>query len=104
MRPQPNVTSYFGGRVTREGQYFVSECDSLPVASQGDSESEAIANLVEALQLYIDTAVAEGVLDEIVRRYGWHATHELPPRETSDRFVIPVRVPSDVAASLERSA
>ena len=36
MRPQSHVTSYFGGRVYREGDLFVSECDSLPVASQRD--------------------------------------------------------------------
>lgn len=70
----------------------------------GREPERPIANLVEALQLYLDTAVAEGVLDEIVRRYGWHATHELPSKEASDRFVIPVRVPSQIAASLERSA
>jgi predicted RNase H-like HicB family nuclease len=104
MRPQSHVTNYFGGRVYREGKVFVSECEGLPVASQGESESEAIANLVEALQLYLDTAVSEGILDEIVRRYGWHATHEFPSKEARDRFVIPVRVPSQIAASLERSA
>jgi hypothetical protein len=30
MRPQSHVTSYFGGRVYREGKVFVSECEGLP--------------------------------------------------------------------------
>ncbi len=104
MLPHSFVTSYFAGRVYREGQFFVSECDGLPVASQGETESEAIVNLTEAVQLFLDDALAHGDLDEIVRRYGWHVTHELPPRESSDRFVVPVRVPHHVASSLESSA
>ena len=104
MRTHSRVTSYFAGRVHREGDLYVSECEGLPVASQGKSESEAIANLVEALQLFLDSTLAHDALDEVVRRYGWRPMRELPAKETPDRFVIPVRVPRQVAASLERSA
>ena len=104
MLPHPFVTSYFAGRVHREGNLFVSRCEGLPVASQGESESEAIVNLTEAVQLFVDDALAHGSLAEVVRRYGWQATHELPARDSWDRFLVPVRVPHHVASSLESSA
>ena len=103
MLPHPFVTSYFAGSIHQEGALFVSRCEGLPVASQGRSESEAIVNLTEAVQLFVDDALAHGSLDEVVRRYGWHTTHELPGRDSANRFVIPVRVPHQVASSLESS-
>lgn len=103
MLPHSFVTSYFAGRVYREGRFFVSECDGLPVASQGETESEAIVNLAEAVQLVLDSALEHGSLDEVVRQYGWRVTHELPGPESPDRFVVPVRVPHDVASSLGSS-
>ena len=104
MLPHPFVTSYFAGRIHQEGSLFVSQCEGLPVASQGATESEAIVNLAEAVQLFVDDALAHGSLNEVVRRYGWHTTHELPVPDSRDRFVVPVRVPHDVASSLESSA
>lgn len=104
MLPHPSVTSYFAGRLHQEGDLFVSQCEGLPVASQGRSESDAIVNLAEAVQLFVDDAIAHGSLGAVVRRYGWQATQELPGRDSSDRFVIPVRVPHHVASSLESSA
>ena len=38
--------------VYREGGAFVSQCLDVDIASEGDSEQEAIANLREALELY----------------------------------------------------
>lgn len=40
--------------VTREGDWFVSRCLEVEVASQGRSIDEALANLREALELYFD--------------------------------------------------
>ncbi len=38
--------------LTREGRWFVAQCLEVDVASQGRSEKSALANLVEALELY----------------------------------------------------
>lgn len=38
--------------VFREGKYFVSQCLNVEVSSFGETISEAVANLNEALQLY----------------------------------------------------
>jgi predicted RNase H-like HicB family nuclease len=38
----------------REGDWFVSQCVEIDVASQGKTEAEALANLKEALELYFE--------------------------------------------------
>ena len=40
--------------IWREGEWYVAQCLEVDVASQGESEDEALANLREALQLYFE--------------------------------------------------
>jgi predicted RNase H-like HicB family nuclease len=42
--------------IEKEGDGYVSLCPELDVASQGDSIAEARANLIEALELFFETA------------------------------------------------
>jgi len=42
--------------IEREGSGYVSLCPELDVASQGDTIEKARANLVEAVQLFLETA------------------------------------------------
>jgi predicted RNase H-like HicB family nuclease len=44
----------FAATVWREGKWYVSQCLEVDVASQGETEEEALANLKEALELYFD--------------------------------------------------
>jgi predicted RNase H-like HicB family nuclease len=44
----------FAASVWREGNWFVSQCLEVDVASQGKTEKEALANLREALELYFE--------------------------------------------------
>lgn len=44
----------FAATVWREGNWYVSQCLEVDVASQGESEEEALANLKEALELYFE--------------------------------------------------
>ena len=48
--------------IDREGDGFVALCPELDVASQGDSIEEARANLIEALELFYETASPEEIL------------------------------------------
>ncbi|MBC7928839.1 MAG: type II toxin-antitoxin system HicB family antitoxin [Bryobacteraceae bacterium] len=41
--------------VWREDEWYVSQCLELDVASQGQTEEEALANLREALELHFET-------------------------------------------------
>jgi len=45
-----------------EGGYWVAECLSLPgCLSQGKTKEEAIVNIKEAIQLYIDVLEEDGL-------------------------------------------
>ena len=44
----------FAATVWREGRWYVSQCLELAVASQGDTEEEALANLKEAIELHFE--------------------------------------------------
>jgi predicted RNase H-like HicB family nuclease len=44
----------FAATVWREGDWYVSHCLKVDVASQGKSEEEALENLKEALELHFE--------------------------------------------------
>jgi len=44
----------FTASVWREGDWFVAQCLEVDVASQGETEEEALANLREALELHFE--------------------------------------------------
>ena len=48
----------FAATVWRESNWYVSQCLEVDVASQGESEEEALANLKEALELHFETPQA----------------------------------------------
>ncbi|MBN9658656.1 MAG: type II toxin-antitoxin system HicB family antitoxin [Acidobacteria bacterium] len=48
----------FHAAVWREGNWFVSQCLDIDVASQGESETEVLANLREALVLHLEEPCA----------------------------------------------
>lgn len=52
--------------IHREGDLYVSLCPEVDVASQGASIEDARANLVEALELFFETATPA----ELQRRVG----------------------------------
>ena len=44
----------FSARIWQEGDWFVAQCLDIEIASQGETESEALANLTEALELHFE--------------------------------------------------
>jgi predicted RNase H-like HicB family nuclease len=48
----------FSAFVWREGDWYVSQCLEVDVASQGKTEDEAVANLKEALELHFEPPLA----------------------------------------------
>ena len=52
-------------RYGKEKEGYVSKCPELGVASAGDSVEEALQNLQEAVELYIENARELGMLSEI---------------------------------------
>jgi predicted RNase H-like HicB family nuclease len=55
-----NVTAV----IWQEDDVYVSKCPELEVASAGDTPEEAIENLKEAVELYIENAKALGILND----------------------------------------
>lgn len=48
----------FSASVWQEGDWFVAQCMEVDVASQGETEGEALENLREALELHFTPPVA----------------------------------------------
>jgi predicted RNase H-like HicB family nuclease len=48
----------FSATVWREGEWYVAQCLEVDVASQGETEEEALVNLKEALELHLEPPVA----------------------------------------------
>ncbi|MBN1258514.1 type II toxin-antitoxin system HicB family antitoxin [Candidatus Peregrinibacteria bacterium] len=44
----------FKNVVWKEGKYYVSQCLNVDVSSFGETREEALANLDEALELYLE--------------------------------------------------
>jgi len=51
--------------VWKETAGYVSKCPELGVASCGDSFEEAVSNLQEAVDLYLENAIELDLFDEI---------------------------------------
>jgi predicted RNase H-like HicB family nuclease len=49
-------TRHLTGIIERDGGGFVALCPELDVASQGDTVEEARLNLIEAIELFLETA------------------------------------------------
>ena len=48
------MTRPFAATVWREGNWYVSQCLEVDVASQGETEDEALTNLAEPLELHFE--------------------------------------------------
>ena len=51
----------FTAVLNKEGDWYVALCPDLDVASQGQTVEEALANLKEAVELFLETASPEEV-------------------------------------------
>ena len=59
---ETNITAV----IWKEDNAYVSKCPELEIASAGDTPQEALENLKEAVELYIENAKALGILDDFV--------------------------------------
>ncbi len=48
------MTYQFSSVITKEERLFVANCPELDIASQGETIEEAINNLKEAIELYLE--------------------------------------------------
>jgi predicted RNase H-like HicB family nuclease len=52
------MKQHFSARTWREGDSVIAQCVEIDVASHGRSEEEAIENLREAMELYLEPPTA----------------------------------------------
>jgi predicted RNase H-like HicB family nuclease len=57
------VKRTFTASITRENDWFVAQCLEVDVASQGETEEEALMNLGEAVALHLTPPVATALPD-----------------------------------------
>jgi predicted RNase H-like HicB family nuclease len=50
------MKQHFTAIIEREGDEYVALCPELDIASQGNSVEEARRNLIEAIELFLETA------------------------------------------------
>ena len=80
--------------VTRDGRWFISRTPVLDVCSQGDTEVSAIANLTEAIQLFLLSCFERGTLGTVLRESGFRrADHPSPETESPISRSITVPLP-----------
>lgn len=58
-------THQLTGIIEREGDGYVALCPELDIASQGDTVEAARQNLIEALELFFETAAPEEVASRL---------------------------------------
>ena len=112
-----------------EGPDWLAYCPPLDVVTQADTKEAALQSLKEAVQLWFESCIARGVLDEALIEAGFKRTepgelvpdhvnliqvkHHLPkkaPRSTTSAFpksnhYIEVSIPAYIAAGqAERAA
>ena len=71
---------------------YISHCPVLDVYSQGPTQEEAIRNIVEAVQLFIESCFSRGCLDQVLKDCGfvWQGPLESPPEPIEDANIISV--------------
>ena len=65
--------------VTKEGNQYSSWCPILDIASCEDSPEEAISNLQDAVELYLNTLSDEGELEKVLKEKSIQIVHDDVP-------------------------
>ncbi|HEX8600858.1 MAG TPA: type II toxin-antitoxin system HicB family antitoxin [Chloroflexia bacterium] len=61
----------YTAKVWQEGDWFVAQCLEIDIASKGETEEDALANLKEALELRFEPQSATSVAD--LKGFRWFA-------------------------------
>ena len=81
--------------VKQEDKGYSVICPELNVASQGETFEEAIANIKEAVELYIESAEELGTLDEVLEQMG--LTKEDLKKKSLVPRVVTANVPIEIS-------
>ena len=76
---------------TEEDGWVIAAFPSLGVASQGRNKDEAVRNLIEAAQLFIESCFQRNQLDEALKECGFVPGH-VAPGDQADHLTVPVEL------------
>ena len=96
-----HVVCYLVGKIRKERDWYIAECLDLPVVTQGATDSEAIANLIEATQLFIESCIERGTLEQVLLNHNWRPALHPPQEFAPGTFALPVPLPQVVQRHLE---
>lgn len=70
----------------QEATQWVAGCPSLDVYSQAETADGSEAALQEAIELWVESCLERGTLEQALREVGWHlsAGMPVPPREAAE--------------------
>nr|MBS0020392.1 type II toxin-antitoxin system HicB family antitoxin [Gammaproteobacteria bacterium] len=77
--------------IKKEGGWYISSSPALDVHSQGRTQKEALDNLKEALELFVESCLERGVLDRVLKDCGFRPGTE--PKKEEEVMVINVLIP-----------
>lgn len=83
--------------IKKKARVYISRCPILDIYSQGNSETEAKKNLIEAVKLFLITCFEKGTLDLVLKSCGFKAVHKTVKASKDHRFInvpIPFNVKS----------
>ena len=73
--------------VKKEGKWFIAACPVLDVYSQGTTDAKAKKNLIEALQLFIESCYERGTLDQVLKESGFDTMTRKGPRSHGEKLL-----------------
>ncbi|MBM3299127.1 MAG: type II toxin-antitoxin system HicB family antitoxin [Deltaproteobacteria bacterium] len=87
-------------QIHKEGGVYVSSCPLLDVWSQGETLKHAEENLVEAIQLFINSCFVRGTLDKVLRECGFVPLATMPKAQAKSIQGRQVKVPVPIPYAL----
>src|ERR1700756_4154166 len=60
------------GIIKYEDGWYIAYCPPLDITTQGKTEREARANLIEASELFVRSCFERGTFEQALRELGWH--------------------------------
>lgn len=86
----------------KKGKWVVVSCPVLDIHSQGENEEIARENIIEAIQLFLETCFENGTLDSVLKECGFKLDNE-PIKKSTKRPNNYVNIPIPLLAKCQYS-
>lgn len=80
---------YLRAVFSEEDGWIVACFPDIDVASQGKTREEAVHNLIEATQLFVESCYERGSLDEMLKACGFIPGHAPRAASSDDHLTVP---------------